>query len=47
MFELRTRTLSRRVEDDPAARLESLLELTAALIKALDEEPVAIEGVRA
>ncbi len=47
MFELRTRTLSRRVEDDPAARLESLLELTAALIKAWTKNAVAIEGVSA
>ncbi len=44
MFELRSRTLSRRVEDDPAARLESLLELTAALTAALQDEPVAVAG---
>ncbi len=44
MFELRSRTLSRRVEDDPAARLESLLELTAALTAALSEEPAAVAG---
>jgi transcription-repair coupling factor (superfamily II helicase) len=38
MYELRTRTLSLRVGDDPAERLESLLELTAALTAALAGE---------
>ena len=41
MFELRTRTLSLRVEDDPGERLEALLELTSALTAALAPEPVA------
>jgi transcription-repair coupling factor (superfamily II helicase) len=35
MFELRSRTLSLRVGNDPAERLESLLELTATLTAAL------------
>ncbi len=41
MFELRTRTLSLRVEDDPGERLEALLELTSALTAAVAPEPVA------
>ena len=41
MFELRTRTLSLRVGDDPGERLEALLELTDALGAAMAAEPVA------
>jgi transcription-repair coupling factor (superfamily II helicase) len=41
MYELRTRTLSLRVPDDPAERLAVVLELTEALAGALREDPVA------
>ena len=41
IYELRTRTLSLRVDDDPARRLEALLELTEALTAALEPEAVA------
>ena len=44
IFELRARTLSLRVDDEPAERLEALLELTAALTAALSEEPVPVAG---
>jgi transcription-repair coupling factor (superfamily II helicase) len=44
IYELRNLTLSLRVADEPAERLESLLELTAALTAALSEEPVAVAG---
>ena len=41
IYELRTKTLSLRVADDPAERLAAMLELTAALTAALEAEPVA------
>ncbi len=41
IYELRLKTLSLRVADDPAERLAAMLELTAALTAALEAEPVA------
>ncbi len=41
IFELRTQTLSLRVDDDPARRLEALIALTEALGAALAPEAVA------
>ncbi len=41
MYELRTRTLSLRVDEQPAERLEAMLALTEALADAVREQPVA------
>ena len=42
IYELRSRTLSLRAGDDPAARLDALVELTEALAAARAGEPVML-----
>jgi transcription-repair coupling factor (superfamily II helicase) len=42
LYELRSRTLSLRVADDPAERLAALVELTGALAAAREPEPVML-----
>ena len=47
IYESRTRTLSRRVPDDPAERLDAVLELAEALAEAPAPEPSGAESIPA